>query len=105
MLRRLLADASDNSLRSNKSKKIINLRNIVATVIAFLISGISYFLAEYLIFDTWTALLDSVSGTMTALFASMSASLVQSGGSAIFFILFGIALDKSNIKQKLFHIE
>ena len=90
---------------TNKSKKIINLRNIVATVIAFLISGISYFLAEYLIFGTWTALLDSVSGTMTALFASMSASLVQSGGSAIFFILFGIALDKSNIKQKLFHIE
>ena len=90
---------------TNKSKKIINTRNIIATVIAFLISGISYFLAEYLIFGTWTALLDSVSGTMSALVVSMSASLVQSGGSAIFFILFGIALDKSNIKQKLFHIE
>ena len=90
---------------TNKSRKIINARNIVATVIAFFISGISYFLAEYLIFGTWTALLDSVSGTISALLTSMSASLVQSGGSAIFFILFGIALDKSNIKQKLFHIK
>ena len=77
---------------------------MVATVIAFFISGIGYFLAEYLIFGTWTALLDSVQGTISALLVSMWGSLVQSGGSAIFFILFGIALDKSQVKQRLFRL-
>lgn len=89
---------------TNKSKKIINIWNVVATVIAFFISGIGYFLAEYLIFGTWTALLDSVQGTISALLVSMWGSLVQSGGSAIFFILFGIALDKSQVKQRLFRL-
>lgn len=76
---------------TNKSAKIITPRNIIATVIAYFISGTSYFFAEYLIFGSFGS----------AFLASMSGSLIQSGGSAIFFIIFGIALDKVHIKSKL----
>lgn len=75
---------------TNKSVKIITPRNVIASVIAYFISGFSYFLAEYLLFGTWTALI-----------ASMSGSLIQSGGSAVFFIIFGLALDRINAKSKL----
>jgi len=76
---------------TNKSAKIVTPRNIIATVIAYFISGISYFFAEYILFGTLSS----------AFIASMSGSLIQSGGSAVFFIIFGIALDKVHIKAKL----
>ncbi len=77
---------------TSKSNKIITPRNIIATVIAYFISGIGYFFAEYLLFG-------SVS---TAFFASMLQSLIQSGGSAVVFILLGIALDRLHVKTKFF---
>ncbi len=76
---------------SNKSKKIVTPRNVAATVIAYFISGTGYFLAEYILFGSWSVFL-----------VSMSQSLVQSGGSAVFFIIFGLALDKVNVKNKYF---
>ncbi len=75
---------------TNKSTKIITPRNVIATIIAYFISGLSYFLAEYILFGTWSAL-----------FASMAGSLIQSGGSAIFFVIFGLALDKVHVKAKI----
>ena len=76
-------------LFSNKSTKIVTPRNVFATVLAYFISGLSYFLAEYILFGTWSVLL-----------VSMWGSLIQSGGSAIFFIIFGCALDKVHIKKR-----
>ena len=78
---------------TNKSAKIITPRNVIATVIAYFISGFSYFLAEYLLFGTWSVLL-----------VSMSESLIQSGGSAVFFIVFGLALDKVHAKTRFFSL-
>lgn len=76
---------------TSKSTRIITARNVIATIIAYLISGLGYFFAEYIIF-----------GNMSAAFlASMSGSLIQSGGSAVFFIIFGLALDKAHIKARL----
>lgn len=75
---------------TDKSTKIITPRNVIATIIAYFISGLSYFLAEYILFGTWSALL-----------ASMAGSLIQSGGSAIFFVIFGLALDKVHVKAKI----
>lgn len=72
---------------SNKSAKIITARNVIAAAVAYLISGIGYFIAESILF-----------GTETAFIASMSGSLIQSGGSAVFFVIFGLALDKVHIK-------
>ncbi|MBQ7066802.1 MAG: TIGR04002 family protein [Lachnospiraceae bacterium] len=76
---------------TNKLKKIITPRNVIAAVLAYFISGISYFLAEYVLFGTWSVFL-----------VSMSESLIQSGGSAIFFIVFGLALDKAHVKTRFF---
>ncbi|MBR5799442.1 MAG: TIGR04002 family protein [Lachnospiraceae bacterium] len=77
---------------TNKSSKIITSRNLVATVIAYLISGIGYFLAEYLLFGTWAVF-----------FVSMGQTLIQSLGSAVVFIAVSIALDKAQVKTRFFH--
>lgn len=74
-----------------KEPKIITPRNVLAAVLAYFISGLSYFVAEYILFGSWSVLL-----------VSMSQSLVQSGGSAIFFIILGLALDKAHMKRRLF---
>ena len=76
---------------TNKSVKIVTVRNLVATVIAYLISGIGYFFAEYLLFGTWTVF-----------FVTMAQTLIQSLGSAVVFILIGVALDKAHVKTRFF---
>ena len=76
---------------TNKSKKIVTPRNVIATIIAYFISGIGYFLAEYLLFGSWSVFL-----------VSMYQTLIQSGGSAILFILLGLALDKAQVKSRFF---
>ena len=76
---------------TNKSVKILTVRNLVATVIAYLISGIGYFFAEYLLFGTWTVF-----------FVTMAQTLIQSLGSAVVFILIGVALDKAHVKTRFF---
>lgn len=76
---------------TNKSKKIITPRNVIATGIAYFISGIGYFLAEYILFGSWSVF-----------FVSMSQTLIQSGGSAVFFVIIGLALDKVQAKNRFF---
>lgn len=75
----------------NKTAKIVTPRNVIALVIAYFISSFSYFLAEYILFGTWSVLL-----------VSLGESLIQSGGSAVLFILFGCALDKVQLKKRFF---
>lgn len=79
---------------TNKSAKIVTPRNIVAAILAYFISGIGYFFAEYILFETWSVFL-----------VSMSQSLIQSGGSAFFFIIFGLAFDKAHVKTRFFRKE
>lgn len=76
---------------TNKSEKIVTPRNIFASVIAYFISGICYFIANYILF-----------GTLGVLIVSMANSLIQSGGSAIIFIIIGCAMDKADIKNRFF---
>ena len=75
---------------TNKSAKIVTPWNVVASILAYFISGFSYFLAEYILFGSWSVLL-----------VSMAHSLIQSGGSAVFFVILGHALDKVQIKNRL----
>lgn len=77
------------SLFSNKTAKIITPRNSIATVIAYLISGLGYLVAEYFIFGS------------AAIITSLLGNFIQSLGSAIFFIIIGLALDKIHIKLAL----
>lgn len=74
---------------TNKSDKIVTVRNVIATVIAFLLSGTGYYIAEAVLFGTKAAFLTSLSG-----------SLIQSGGSAIVFVILGIFLDKMGFKKR-----
>lgn len=74
---------------TNKDKKVVCLRNVVATVTAGVISVIGYLIAEYLLFGTWSILL-----------VSLLPGIIQSVGSAAFFVMFGVALDKANIKSR-----
>ena len=37
---------------TNKTEKIVNVHNVVATVIAFLLSGTGYYIAEAILFGT-----------------------------------------------------
>ena len=74
---------------TNKGKKVVCLRNVIATVIAGVISVIGYAVAEYFLFGNWSVLL-----------LSLAPSMIQSVGSAVFFVLFGVALDKARIKSR-----
>ena len=75
---------------TNKATKIITPRNVIATFIAYWISHTGYFFAEYILFGSFSS----------AFFGSIG-GVIQSGGSAVFFIIFGLALDKVHIKAKL----
>lgn len=76
-------------LFTNKTKRILTLRNVLATVPAYVITAVGYCLAEYVIFDSWSTLL-----------VSFSQNLIQSLGSAVFFIFLGLALDKAQVKTR-----
>ena len=74
---------------TGKDKKVMCMRNVIALVIAGVISVIGYTVAEYFLFGTWSVLL-----------VSLLPGMIQSVGSAVFFVMFGVALDKANIKNR-----
>lgn len=76
---------------TRKKDTVINVHNVVATVPAFLISGVGYYIANAFFMGGFEA------GIIAYLFGG---SLIQSGGSAIVFILLGIFLDKMGFKKK-----
>ena len=76
---------------TEKTAKIVSPRNLIATGIAYLISGVGYFVAEYILFETGAVLL-----------VSMTQTIVQSLGSAIVFAVLGMALDKAHVKARFF---
>ena len=65
-------------------------RNVIALVLAGLVSNVGYYLAEVFFTGSWLAPL-----------AFQWAGVVQSGGSAAFFLLLAVTLDKLNIKKQL----
>ena len=78
---------------TNKGTKIINMRNVIATILAYVISSIGYYFFSKVIF-----------GSEVAFLVSVMASFAQSFGSAMIFILMGMALDKKNIKKRIFNM-
>ena len=77
---------------TRQTAQIVTRRNIVATVLAYLLSAIGYFFAQYLLFGTWAVF-----------WVSLSQSFIQSAGSAVLFVVFGVALDKAHIKRTFFN--
>ena len=75
---------------SSKANKIVTKRNVLALFLAFWISAAGYYVAEGIMFE-FTA----------AFFTSLSGSIIQSGGSAIAFLIVGAALDRLGFKQNI----
>lgn len=76
---------------TSKDYKMLCRRNLFAPAVSFFISAIGYYIADVLLF-----------GAPTALIASFLPSFVQSGGSAVFFYIMAGALDRANIKTRIF---
>ncbi|MCQ2487357.1 MAG: ECF transporter S component [Clostridia bacterium] len=70
--------------KHSENGKIITVRTVVATLIAALITALSYFIADLVIARAYA-------------FADIPRSFVQSGASTIAFIIFGLALQKVKI--------
>lgn len=75
---------------TSKKTKIICPRNVIAIFVSGIISTIGYAVAEGIMFGNWVAA-----------FSGFAGSAIQSGGSAILFIIVGFALDKCDIKNKI----
>lgn len=75
---------------TSKKTKIICPRNVIAIFVSGIISTIGYAAAEGIMFGNWVAA-----------FSGFAGSAIQSGGSAILFIIVGFALDKCDIKNKI----
>jgi uncharacterized repeat protein (TIGR04002 family) len=76
---------------TSKKDKIINVRNVVSLVIAAAISAVGYYLANAFLMGGFEG------GLIAYLF---SGNLVQSGGSAIVFVVLGLVLDKIGFKKR-----
>lgn len=74
---------------SAKGSKFLTIRNCIAPVISFIISGLGYYIAEGILF-----------GFDVSFWTSVSGSVVQSGGSMLAFLLIAAALDKMQFKKR-----
>lgn len=74
---------------TSQNTKILNTRNIIAPFLALAISATEYYLAEGILFGSFLSPLASISG-----------SVIQSGGSAVLFFLLAGALEKTHLKTK-----
>ena len=73
---------------SSKGRSLLSKRNMAAPIISFFISATGYYIAEMILF-----------GTRTAIISAFSGSLVQSGGSALFFYIAAAAFDAASVKR------
>ena len=74
---------------TSKEGRILAPRNIAAPFLAAVISASGYYLAEGILF-----------GSFIAPLASFAGSAVQSGGSAVIFLVLAAAMDKAHGKNK-----
>lgn len=75
---------------SSKENRFVTKRNVVALFLAFVISTVGYYIAEGIMF-----------GFTASFFASIPGSIVQSGGSAVVFVIAGSALDRIGFKTRI----
>lgn len=74
---------------TSKNGRMLNGRNIIAPFLAAFISATGYYLAQGILFGSWISVIVSFAG-----------SAVQSGGSAVIFLVLAGAMDKAHIKNK-----
>lgn len=74
---------------TSRGDRLLGRRNYIAPWAGLLITAIGYYLAEAVLFGGWAAFLASVSG-----------SLIQSVGSAVFYYLIAFAFDRTSVKRR-----
>lgn len=82
---------------SEKQEKVLTPRNWAAPFAAAALSAGGYYLAEGILF-----------GSFITPAASLAGSLIQSGGSAVFFFALGAAFDRARVKgkiQRIMHLD
>lgn len=75
---------------TSKKEKLLCPRNLLALLLAALVSNGGYYLAEVIFTGNWLAPL-----------AAQWGGLVQSGGSAVVFCIIALAFDKLHIKEQM----
>lgn len=75
---------------TNKSKKIINTRNVCAAIIAGIVGTVLYMIAEGIMY-----------GSFTSAFVLSLIGFIQPIGSFIVFIVIGLVFDKLKIKEMM----
>ncbi|MDC7287002.1 TIGR04002 family protein [Blautia schinkii] len=75
---------------SSKGGKLVTKRNVLASFAAFWLSALGYYVAEGIMF-----------GFKAAFFTSLGGSVIQSGGSALVFVVVGMALDRIGFKANI----
>lgn len=74
---------------SNKSTKILTVRNLIAMGIAVIINTVGYFFAGALF-----------AGNFATPIADIPGSLIQDAGSIVVFLVVGFALEKAGLKKQ-----
>ncbi len=85
---------------NRKSKKLLNVQNIVALVFASAVSVAGYYIAEVVLISTSGNDIFSAVAWSSALYAIPS-NIIQAVGSAVVFIFLAVSLDKINIKDRI----
>lgn len=75
---------------TSKEDKLFNKRNIVAVILAGVVSIIGYYLAQVILTGNWVASLLGIWG-----------NVVQAIGSGIIFLIMAVAIDKVSLKKRL----
>ena len=74
---------------TSREGRILTRRNIAAPFIAAIITAGGYYLTEGILFGSFTAAVISLPGR-----------IIQSGGSALIFLILGASMDKAQVKSK-----
>lgn len=83
---------------TSKDRKIINKRNLIATVPALAVNVVGYAITKYILY---AFVQNQPDVAMAKAIASLSGNVIQSVGSAVLFVAVGLALDKAGIKNRL----
>lgn len=75
---------------TSKEDKLFNKRNIVAVILAGVVSIVGYYLAQVILTGNWVASLLGIWG-----------NIVQAIGSGVIFLIMTVAIDKVSLKKRL----
>lgn len=76
---------------TSRRNRILTVRNVLSLLIGIAITIFGYFIAEGIMFGTWS---------LAIFIPSAIGNLIQGIGSAVVFLFFGMTLDKMNFKKR-----